>query len=70
MYLILFINPLKKQFMKKKIYEMPSTEVVELQHQDIICTSPGGVSAAMEGQFEEEDLSREFTMDDSDDDLW
>ncbi len=56
--------------MKKKIYEMPSTEVVELQHQDIICTSPGGVSAAMEGQFEEEDLSREFTMDDSDDDLW
>lgn len=30
--------------MKKKQYEKPSTKVVELQQQSIICSSPGSVS--------------------------
>ena len=27
--------------MKKKLYEKPTMKVVKLQHQSIICTSPG-----------------------------
>jgi hypothetical protein len=31
--------------MKKKIYEKPTIEIVKLQQQHIICTSPGGMES-------------------------
>lgn len=45
--------------MKKKEYEMPSVEVVVLQHSGMLMTS-GDVGATIPGTFTEEDLSREL----------
>ena len=47
--------------MKRKLYEKPSVEVVELKQQGILC---GSVTATMDGTFTEEPLAPEFTMED------
>ena len=47
--------------MKRKQYEAPAAEVVELKQQGILC---GSVTATMDGTFTEETLAPEFTMED------
>ena len=43
--------------MKKKDYLRPTMQVVKLQQQSIICSSPGAqVGATMPGEFTEEDI--------------
>ena len=49
--------------MKKKEYERPSVEVVVLQHSGMLMTS-GDVGATMNGEFTEQDASREIDFDD------
>ena len=51
--------------MKKKEYERPTVDVVELKIAGILMTS-GDVSATMNGTFTEETLSREFDFEDDD----
>ena len=49
--------------MKKKKYETPAAEVVELKIAGMLMTS-GETTATMDGTFTEEDLAPEFTMED------
>jgi len=36
-----------------KTFELPAMQVVEVEKQDVICTSTGNVSATMNGEFED-----------------
>lgn len=49
--------------MKRKLYEAPAAEVVELKIAGMLMTS-GETTATMNGTFTEEDLGHEFTMED------
>ena len=49
--------------MKRKKYDVPTTDVVELKHTGILMTS---VSTTMDGTFTEHDLAREFDFEDDD----
>ena len=42
--------------MKRKDYEKPAMEVVELQHQTHLLQASGEVSATMNDEWEEEDI--------------
>ena len=42
--------------MKQKDYQKPMMQVVKLQQQSVICSSPDQVGATMPGQFTEEDI--------------
>ena len=43
--------------MKRKEYESPTTQVVQLQHTGMLMTSGGNnVNATMNGTFDEEDI--------------
>jgi len=50
--------------MKKKKYEAPAAEVVELKIAGMLMTS-GETTATMDGTFTEETLAPEFTMEDN-----
>ena len=49
--------------MKRKHYERPAAEVVELKIAGMLMTS-GGTTATMDGTFTEENLAPEFTPED------
>jgi hypothetical protein len=49
--------------MKRKPYETPAAEVVELKIAGMLMTS-GETTATMDGTFTEETLAPEFTMED------
>ena len=51
--------------MKRKDYQKPMADVVELKHTGILMTS-GDVSAIRDGTFTETDLAREFDFEDDD----
>ena len=51
--------------MKKKEYQSPTIDVVELKQQQHLLAG-SDVSATMDGTFTEETLSREFDFEDDD----
>ena len=40
-----------------KTFELPGMQVVEVEKQDVICTSTGNVSATMNGTFTEQTIN-------------